>query len=143
MGRFAVGIMTRWTPEVASRGRAGTGRDHTGAVGVAGTARAHLGSADLHRGALVLLPRCAVPDKNEFWIVSLVSSHVEEAALGKSDLEPSADWEPTLILISGALFLMPRLLQKSYCCGVYCVFRALKEINGQNHLIFLKSHKIG
>lgn len=27
MGKFAVGIMTRWTPGEASRGRAGTGRE--------------------------------------------------------------------------------------------------------------------
>lgn len=104
-------------------------RDNTGAVGVAGTVRVHLGGGDLRHSALVLLPGCAVPDKNELWIVSLMSSHVEEAALGKSDLKPSADWEPTLILIGGSLFQMPRLLQKSYCCGTYCLM-CVQRIKG-------------
>lgn len=41
---FAVGIMTRWTPGAASRGRAGTGRESV--PGPPASARAHLGSAD-------------------------------------------------------------------------------------------------
>jgi hypothetical protein len=56
-----------------------------------------------------------------------MSSHVKEAALGKSDLEPSADWEPTLILIGDALFQVLR--QKSYCCGVYCLM-CVQNIKG-------------
>lgn len=95
----------------------------------------------------MLLPRDAVPDKNELCIVSPMSSHMEAAALGKSDLEPSAHWQPTLFQIGGALFQMTRLLQKSYCGGVYCLM-CVQNIKGNKRSkpfhIFKKSHdKIG
>lgn len=126
---------------MASRGRAGTGREI-----IPGPPRSkHRQSALEERakhcsGALVLLPGGAVPDKNELCIVSPMYSHVAETALGKSYLEPSADWEQTLILISGALFQMPRLLQKFYCCGVFCLIcvQNIKGINVQNHFILRK-----
>lgn len=77
---FWFGIVAGWTPGAASRGRAGTGRDHTAAAGVADPAPPER-TCGVRSGDSRSSPGGALPDKNELCKVSSVSPQVEEAAL--------------------------------------------------------------